>query len=215
MTLTTSKPDWRVAHGVVFASIMATTFAIPILRTWPWIWVAPFVGYFVLVGAVSQLRASLTWLRLGRLTPGACAATIGASAATALVLLVFHSVARPDIGVFTAALPSRAIGGVVLAGLLFAAVNASLEEFVFRGVLFESLRVQWGVPFTLVATSLLFGLGHLRGYPPGPGGACLAVLFGLVTGGLRIWTGGLGLPIAVHIVADATIYGLLVQSGNL
>jgi uncharacterized protein len=213
MTLITAKPDYRVAHGVVFASVMAATFAIPILRTWPWIWAAPFVGYFLVVGVSPPLRASLTWLRIGRLTPGACAATAAASAATALVLVAFHFVVRPDVGSFSAALPSRAMGGVVMAGLIFATTNATLEELVFRGVLFESLRVHWGVVFTFVATSLLFGLGHLRGYPPGVGGACLAVLFGFVTGGLRIWTGGLSLPIVVHIVADATIYALLVHSG--
>jgi membrane protease YdiL (CAAX protease family) len=213
MTKATTTPDGRAAHGVVFVAIMAATFAIPVLRTWPWIWVAPFVGYFVAVGAVPRLRTSLTWLRFGRLTPGAVVAAVGASAGTALVLVGFHRVVRPDVGSFGDALPSPAMGGVILAGLLFATLNAALEEFVFRGVIFDSLRWQWGVVFTLVATSLLFGVGHLRGYPPGVGGACLAVLFGFVTGGLRIWTGGLALPIAVHVVADATIYGLVVRSG--
>lgn len=215
MTLTAKRPDCRVAHGVVFASIMAATFAIPILRAWPWIWLAPFIGYFVAVGVSPLLRASLTWLCIGRLTFRACAATAAISVATALVLLAFHFAVRPDVASFRAGLPSRAIGGVVVAGVMFATINAALEEMVFRGVLFESLRVQWGVSFTLIATSLLFGLGHLRGYPPGVGGACLAVVFGFVTGGLRIWTGGLGLPIVAHVVADATIYGLLVHSGTL
>jgi membrane protease YdiL (CAAX protease family) len=84
---------------------------------------------------------------------------------------------------------------------------------VFRGILFDALQSQWGAWVTLIASSLLFGLGHLRGYPSGILGACLATLFGFAMGVLRLWTGGLALPIAAHLVADATIYGILVHAG--
>jgi len=41
----------------------------------------------------------------------------------------------------------------------------------------------------------------------------LAGLFGFALGMLRWWTGGLGLAIAVHICADATIFSLLASAG--
>lgn len=65
----------------------------------------------------------------------------------------------------------------------------------------------------LVTTSLLFGFGHLQGYPPGYVGAFLACVYGFAIGALRIYTKGLALPIVAHIFADATIYGILVWSG--
>ena len=77
------------------------------------------------------------------------------------------------------------------------------------------LRRRSGNPsgVALGGTTVLFGLGHLHGYPPGPLGAVLAGLFGLALGLLRLRTGGLGLAIAVHVSADATIFGLLWSSG--
>jgi len=138
---------------------------------------------------------------------------MGVMLGTALVLVAFHLTAQPDVRVYSAALPLRAMGGVVIAGVVFSIVNATLEELVFRGVLFDALESQWGVRITLVATAVLFGLGHLHGYPPGPIGACSAALFGFAVGALRLWTGGLALPIIAHMGADATIYGILVHSG--
>ena len=108
-------------------------------------------------------------------------------------------------------LPLQSLGGVLLAGATFAILNASLEEFVFRGVLFDALEAEWGTRFSLVTTSVLFALGHLRGYPPGFGGACLAGVFGLALGAMRVRTGGLALPILAHIGADGTIYAILTR----
>src|SRR5439155_5570931 len=97
-------------------------------------------------------------------------------------LVFFHPTAQPDVHSFRAAFSLDSLGGVVMAGVVFAILNASLEELVFRGLLFDALQSQWGVWVTLIATSVLFGLGHLRGYPSGSSGACLAALFGFVMG---------------------------------
>jgi membrane protease YdiL (CAAX protease family) len=134
-------------------------------------------------------------------------------ALTTLALVIFQNTARPDVSSYGAVLPLHALGGVVTAGVVFTVVNATLEELVFRGVLFDAVQSQWGPAVAVIATALLFGIGHVRGYPPGPLGACFAVLFGLVLGALRLWTGGLALPIVAHMGADATIYVILVHWG--
>ena len=134
---------------------------------------------------------------------------------TTLALLLFHATVQPDVQSYRAFLPLDALGGVFVAGAVFSTVNATLEELVFRGVLFDAVQSQWGVVGTLIGTAMLFGLGHLHGYPPGPLGACLAAWFGLMAGALRFWTGGLLLPIVAHMGADATIYSILVHSGGV
>jgi membrane protease YdiL (CAAX protease family) len=111
-----------------------------------------------------------------------------------------------------AGLPVVAFGNLLFAGVCFSATNAALEELIFRGVLWEVAAAEWNAGVALGATTFLFGLGHLHGYPPGPLGAVLAGIFGLSLGLLRWWTGGLGLAIAVHVCADATIFGLLFWS---
>lgn len=213
MTQSTTQTDWRLAHGVAFILLMACALAFPVLRRWPWVWLAPFLAYFALVICVPRLRRSVGWLRAGRLSSASVAVTIAVMALTVLALVLFHATAQPDVRGYRAAIPFDALGGVVVAGVVFTIVNATLEELVFRGVLFDALQSQWGMWVTLAATALLFGLGHLRGYPSGVVGACLAALFGFAMGVLRLWTGGLALPIVAHMAADATIYGILVHSG--
>ena len=140
---------------------------------------------------------------------------VGIMALTTSTLLVFHATAHPDVQRYRAFLPIEALGSGIVAGGVFAIVNATLEELVFRGVLFDAVQSQWGAWGALIGTAMLFGLGHLHGYPPGLLGACLAALFGSVLGALRLWTGGLLLPIVAHMGADATIYGILVHSAGI
>ncbi len=215
MTQSNTQSDWRLAHGVAFILLMACTLAFPGLRRWPWVWLAPFVAYFVLVVCVSRLRRSMSWLRAGRLSLASITTTIAVMALTVLTLVLFHTTVEPDVSGYRAVIPFNALGGVIMAGVVFTIVNATLEELVFRGVLFDALQSQWGARVTLATTALLFGLGHLRGYPSGLTGACLATLFGFAMGGLRLWTGGLVLPIVAHMAADATIYVILVRSGAI
>ena len=212
MTQSIPKPDWRLTHGVAFVLLMACSLLIPTLRQWPWIWLVPLLAYFVLVACVPCLRRSMDWLRIGKLSTASLSATVVLMVLTILVLILFRALARPDVRGFGHVLPFEAIGGVITAGVVFTVVNATLEELVFRGVLFDALRSQWGAWATVTMTALLFGLGHLRGYPPGLLGACLATLFGFAMGALRLWTDGLALPIAAHMVADATIYSILVSA---
>jgi len=149
----------------------------------------------------------------GKVVGSFLAATVGIMALTSAALVAFTAIAKPDLGSYHAALPFDRFGGVITGGVIFTVVNATLEELVFRGVLFDAIRSQWNVWVTLIATSVLFGLGHLHGYPPGLSGACLAVVFGFAVGVLRVWTDGLALPIVAHMGADATIYWILVSGG--
>jgi membrane protease YdiL (CAAX protease family) len=130
-------------------------------------------------------------------------------------LVVYHVTFRPRVEALGALMPVEALGGVLLAGILFPLVNATLEELVFRGILFDSLESEWGWKVALATTSIVFGYGHMTGYPPGWLGAVLAGIYGGILGLMRLWVGGLALPILAHVAADATIYGILVYEGAL
>lgn len=207
-----SRGNGPLIHGTIYFCLLACACAIPPLRIWPWIWAAPFVVYFLFVAMIPSLRRSFEWLRTGRVSWSLLGVTLGLMALTALVLLAVQRLLQPDVRVQAAALPIDALGGAITAGIVFTTVNATLEEFVFRGVLFDALESQWGIRLALIATSLLFGVGHLRGYPPGMIGACLAAGFGLAVAWLRVRSGGLLLPVIAHIGADVTIYSILIHT---
>jgi uncharacterized protein len=208
-----SHSSWRIFHGSTFVVLMAGAMLIPALRRWPWLWIVPLAGYFLILVFLPPLRGSMTWFRPGKVSGVSIVAAIGIMAMTSVALIAFNAIAKPDLSNYRAALSLEKFGGVITAGVIFTVVNATLEELVFRGVLFDAIRSQWNVWVTLIATSVLFGLGHLHGYPPGLWGACLAVVFGFVVGLLRVWTNGLALPIVAHMGADATIYCLLMSGG--
>jgi hypothetical protein len=185
------------------------------LLAWPWFWLVPVGGYLLVVALTPRLRRTLTWAKPGRVGWASGAATLALMVLTSGVLVLYQLLAHPDVSELGSRFPFGLLGGVVLAGLIFAVVNATFEEVVFRGILFDALEAQWNQGMALVVTALIFGLGHRTGYPPGPAGIALAALYGLLLGLLRVWVGGLALPILAHITADATIYALLVHAGAI
>ena len=83
------------------------------------------------------------------------------------------------------------------------------DKLDLRGIFFDAIESLWGRWTAVLATAVLFGYGHLHGYPPGPLGAILAGIFGLCLAWLRLFSGGLALPILAHIAADATIFAIV------
>ncbi len=206
------KQDAAV-HGVIFlAAVGAVAIVLP-QHAWPWRLLLPLLAYAAIVLAWPRLRRTVPRPAVGRLVGWPLAAAVALGIVTTAVLTAFQSLVHPDASALAARLPVAAFGNLLLAGVCFSAANAALEELIFRYVLWEVAAAEWNVGVALGGTTVLFGLGHLHGYPPGPLGAVLAGLFGLALGLLRLWTGGLGLAIAVHVFADATIFGLLWFSG--
>ena len=87
--------------------------------------------------------------------------------------------------------------GSLTAGILLICVSpAIIEEFFFRGVAWKALRAHMGPHATILVTSAMFGMAHI-GVP-----LSVPVLFGIgiVLGYLRLWSGGLALPMLVHFL---------------
>jgi membrane protease YdiL (CAAX protease family) len=206
------KTDGTIHAGVFLAALGAVAIAGSRIG-WPWHLALPLLAYALVVLAWPRLRRTAPRLTLGRVSGWPFAVSAALTLVTAAVLVTFQMCLRPDVAELGAGLPVSAFGSLLFAGVCFSVVNAVLEELVFRGVLWEAANAEGNVGLALGATTILFGVGHLHGYPPGPLGAVLAGLFGFAVGILRWWTGGLGLAIAVHICADATIFGLLTQTG--
>ena len=211
---TESSPErtLRAAHGMLLIALLGLSWLNPGFRSWPWFWVIPLASYFTLTACIPPLRRTLTAPRNGKVTLRSGIATVAIIALASTTLLLYQWVAHPDVQSLRDALPVQPQNGVLLAGAIFALINATCEELVFRGILFDALESEWGRSFAVGATAILFGLGHLHGYPPGWIGAGLAGIFGLMLGVLRVQTGGLSLPIIAHIAADATIYGILANA---
>jgi membrane protease YdiL (CAAX protease family) len=203
---------WRSAHGPIFLVLFGLVSLFPPSRQWPWLWLGPLTGYTILLAGVPQLRRTAYRPRIGELTRGTVIATLSSAVLSVVILVGYQVVLQPDVSASGAALPVDALGGWAICALLFPIHNASLEELIFRGILFDAIEAEWGCLVAVVGTAVFFGYGHLHGYPPGWTGACLAGVYALLLGFLRIQSAGLLLPILAHIVADATIFAVLTHA---
>ncbi len=194
--------------GLLMATVAVCAILLPHLA-WPWYLLMPLLAYATVVLTVPPLRRTVPSLRPGHLGGAPLVYAAVLSLATMAVLVGFHVWFSPEVTALAKRLPVAAFGSLILAGLCFSVLNAAQEEIVFRGVLWKAITDEWNEPVALAVTAVLFGLGHLNGYPPGPIGAALAGLYGIALGLLRWWTGGLGLALVCHVVADATIFALL------
>ena len=213
--ITPENLNWRPLHAVVFLLFFLAAARIPMLGCWPWQLLAPVIAYGFLCGLISPLRRTCVWMTFGRWDRLSLVATALIVAMSTIALVLYQWIATPDVGDLVARLPTSILGSAVLAGTLFAVVNASLEEIAFRGILYDGLESQWGWQAAVVITALFFGIVHVRGYPPGPWGAVLAGLYGMLLGWLRRRTRGLALPLVAHVCADAAVFGILVHGGDV
>lgn len=108
--------------------------------------------------------------------------------------------------------------GVVAGALLLSILGATLEEILFRGLLFrlsETLIGTWGA---LAFTALFFGAAHAfnKGATMGSTVA-IALEAGVLLGAAYAATGRLWLPIGLHIgwnFAEGGLYGMSVSGGS-
>lgn len=98
-------------------------------------------------------------------------------------------------------------------------LNAPAEELLFRGVIQGLFRRAYGVVPAILAAAVVFGIVHYVALV-GPGSreayVAIALVSGLVLGGLYEYTENLSVPIAVHALWNILIYiNLYVETAGL
>jgi membrane protease YdiL (CAAX protease family) len=204
----------RALHGGLLLALLLIPQFVPALARWPGYLLVPLAGYAVVVCLVPPLRRTTDWLRPGRLDGRVLAAGAAIVLLSSAALLAFDALARPDVRPLAGQLPLGLPLPVAVTGALFAVVNALLEEVIFRGVLLDALASQVGMTAAVLVQAFAFGAGHAYGYPPGVLGMALAAVYGLLLGLLRLQAGGLAAPCLAHILADATIFWVVVTAGR-
>lgn len=171
---------------------------------------ATVVGLLAAIGWLGA-RGRLTWHLLGPVRPGALPVALGLAAGiigTILTYLVNGGLAfvfEPEEPVDQQVLQEALSGGtsLVLAIIVAVVLAPIAEEILFRGVLFQALRMRVGLWPAAVTSSILFTFVHVEIVMSQP--LALVGLFGL--GVLLAWafhrTGSLLVPIIGHAVFNA------------
>ena len=174
---------------------------------WPLSFVAPLGLYLALYAAAPRLRAAAGWLQAGRFTAATVAWMLPTILATSGALVGWVFLFRPDLGDLARMVPAGGLPALLATGVLFSVANAVWEEFILKGIAWNSLaavfRAGWAVN---VGQAVLFGVIHVGGFPRGVVGVLMATLYGLALGVIRRESRGLAAPIVTHVFADATIF---------
>src|SRR5436190_17187214 len=182
------------------------------VRYFPVILALGLLGYAGVVRGVPWLRGTATWARWRSFDAGVCLLSVGAWLLAAVALLSWYLLLHPNIAdIVKVYVPALPLGLLIAGGLIFAMLNAAVEEAAYRGVFLHALDTSLGPGFAaLLLQALAFGAIHIRGFPRGWLGVGLACVFGLFMGVIRRRAGGMFAPWIAHIFTDVVIAGIVI-----
>jgi membrane protease YdiL (CAAX protease family) len=190
-----------ICLGLIFAGV----------RYFPVILAVGLLGYAGILRLVSWLRGTAAWARWGSFDAGVCLLSVGAWLLAAVALLSWYLLLHPNVAdIAKAYVPTLPLGLLIAGGVVFAMLNAAVEEAAYRGVFLHALDRSLGAGFAaLLLQALAFGAIHIRGFPRGWLGVGLACIFGLLMGLIRRRAGGMFAPWITHVFTDIVIAGIL------
>jgi membrane protease YdiL (CAAX protease family) len=181
------------------------------VRYFPVILAFGLLGYAGVVRIVSWLRRTATWARWGSFDASIRLLCVVAWLLSAAALPSWYLFLHPNIPhIVKAYVPALPLGLLFAGGLIWAMLNAALEEAAYRGVFLHALDTALGPGFpALLLQALAFGAIHIRGFPGGWLGVGLACIFGLFMGVIRRRAGGIFAPWIAHVFTDVVIAGIV------
>lgn len=201
------------AIGLGLASLLWVGGLWGLANWWPVPLVVMLVGYGLALWGSPRLRGGAPWLGWGRADRITWLVTGLFVVTSAVALVLWTRLSGYDVSGFRALVPATdAPKWLMFVGLWpYAMLNAAAEEVLFRGALWEQLRILGSRPWVINAVqAACFGLAHYAGFPGGWSGVALATIYGLMMGILRQRSGAIAVPWLAHVFADVTIYSLVV-----
>lgn len=167
--------------------------------------------YLLAIRRVPRLQGDQPWLRWGQFSRTVQALCLAVVAGAGLGLFLWHALAKPDLSdLLTRFVPKVGLPVLILGGLLFAMLNAAVEEIAYRGILLDALRAV-GLPIALAVglQAAAFGGLHIAGFPRGWSGVGLATAYGAALGAIRVRAAGMLAPWIAHVLTDLVIVAIV------
>jgi membrane protease YdiL (CAAX protease family) len=174
------------------------------------------VASFLIILPFRAARNWSHWARRGRLTPIITLSIVGIGVISSAALILWARWTDNFGLAVSMAAGVRAYSKILTVVVLipcFAALNALVEEVVFRGVLQHALTEVFKSPHVVVGLqAAAFAAFHFAaGFPNGWTGYAMTLLYGSALGYLKRWADGLLAPWICHVLADLTIFYFMVN----
>ncbi|HYA85613.1 MAG TPA: CPBP family intramembrane glutamic endopeptidase [Nitrospirota bacterium] len=204
--------ELQAFHLAWFTAFFVTApYMHPSLQGWPFLVLVPLLCYCALALTVPKLRSTISYLHTGRLSRDIVLLGLFVIFVSSIALCAWYRAIGPDLRVQLAHFPHMPVWMFPLAAMGFSFGNAFMEEFVYRGIIFQALDSAAGSGFlSLVIQAWLFGAVHYReGFPNGVWGLVMTTSYGIMLGELRRRSQGMLAPWVVHAAADGVIFMIL------
>jgi len=200
--------------GLLCTCLLGALSAFGSRKYWPLPPALAVLAYATAVARLPALGGRPSWLRVGRLDRWVWLLILVSVCVSALALVTWFALAKPDYSALVGTLFPRLPLPVLFAGVVgFSMINAAIEELIYRGVLLGALDATLGVGlFSVVLQAVAFGIVHIAGFPRGPTGVGLATIYGLLMGAVRRSARGMLGPWLAHVVTDVVIGSILLQA---
>lgn len=200
-----SRPAARGLTTMIACLVLAMLAPLPAILgvfSWQARMILALLAWGVVARARPGVRASREWRARGSVP---VIATIGVGGVTPIALGAWLLIMRPDLTDVAKAVPAVPLALLVVGASLFAIVNATLEELVWRGVIQDRLAPSFSPSAIITLQAASFGAQHMHGVPRGIVGVLLAGTWAVMLGVLRRHGQGLLAPVLAHVMADTTI----------
>ncbi len=207
-----AQRDVQSFHLSLFTALLIAVPCLrPELRSWPYALLIPITGYGSIVIIVPRLRRSILWFHRGIFDRDTALSVAAISVISGIALSIWYYALKPDVAIQLRNMPDMSVWLFPVAGLAFAAGNAAMEEFAFRGIIMQSLDSTFspGVVSILIQAWLFGAMHFLQGFPKGGWGLAMTIVYGIMLGALRRRSRGILAPWAAHVCADIIIFSIL------
>lgn len=170
----------------------------------------PVLLIIILYALVKPIRNNDTVWRMGKIDRTSGWMIIGFGLVSALALFVWAKFFASGLSVYFPSLPTGNWYEIILMGLGFALLNATIEEILSRGFLWTSLTKVFNNIYIIVfIQAFVFGVFHKNGFPSGIMGISMVFIYSIMLALIRIRTNGMLGVIVCHIISDLSVFGIL------
>lgn len=170
----------------------------------------PCLSFIGLILLVPSIKSTIDWWRKESFSKTLIIQMILAVVLGSVAMFIYLKANPNSLDRFVGMLPDGSILMIVLMGVLYAGLNASVEELIFRGMVWNGLEKimpgSWLIGFSQAA---IFGLSHYWGLPGGWSGVLMTFVLSLFLGYVRIKSGGILGCILVHFGLNLSQYFML------
>lgn len=167
----------------------------------------PIVIYTLLIITIPEIKRNTLWFTKDKINKKTILLIIAMTLASITSLIIWGNYNTNNLDYFVNNMPKVPLVWIIINGILFALFNAIAEEYLSRGMLYNTIeKLTSNTTTIIVVQAIVFALFHYKGFPGGINGMIMVFCWSLVLGIIRFRTKGLIGVLIAHFFADLAIY---------